>query len=175
MRVAQQPTARVIPEGGSEFEAGVTNLRPSSLFLRGAGALCFGDAVTVELAGLSLYGEVAIRARQPDGALVVFSASAEVVRQIEELMDEVEVIELGEPWSAPTPSSMLSDEDPTTTESLQVPAIAADTQEIAQFASAEPTAEIVVSEALRGGVKDRGPTEIVPLPTSKTEDLDDEG
>lgn len=164
--------ARVIPESGSELDgARLYNLRPSSVFVAGAQGLGFSSAVTLELGTLSLYGEVALVSHDPVGALVVFSASAEVVHEIEELMDEVQVIEVGRPsaeWEAATPVG--EDEDPTKTESLQMPAIQADagdtTEMAAEFAAAEPTAEIMVQN-----LKDRRPTERVLLASSKTEDL----
>lgn len=105
--MAQPLTARVKPDGATDFEANVTNLTPSSLFLRAPGGLRFRQSVGIELGEVALYGEVAFVCHEPPGAVVVFRASADDLHTLEEHMDEVPVLEGGEPW---TP---LSDEDPT--------------------------------------------------------------
>ncbi len=103
----QPLTARVTPDGATSFDATITNLTPSSLFLRAPCDLRFRQSVTMELGALTLYGEVSFVCHEPPGAVVVFRASAEDLHTLEDHMDETPVVEGGEPW---TP---LSDEDPT--------------------------------------------------------------
>ena len=103
----QPLTARVTPDGATSFEATITNLTPSSLFLRAPCDLSFRQSVALELGAVTLYGEVAFVCHEPPGAVVVFRATAEDLHTLEDHMDEAPVVEGGEPW---TP---LSDEDPT--------------------------------------------------------------
>ncbi len=103
----QPLTARVTPDGATSFEATITNLTPSSLFLRAPCDLRFRQSVALELGAVTLYGEVAFVCHEPPGAVVVFRATAEDLHTLEDHMDEAPVVEGGEPW---TP---LSDEDPT--------------------------------------------------------------
>ena len=100
-------TARVTPDGATSFEATIANLTPSSLFLRAPGALQFRQSVTMELGALTLYGEVAFVCHEPPGAVVVFRPSPDDLHTLEDHMEDIPVVEGGEPW---TP---LSDEDPT--------------------------------------------------------------
>ncbi|MEO1336288.1 MAG: hypothetical protein AAFV29_11625, partial [Myxococcota bacterium] len=115
-------TARVMPDGAPSFDATIANLTHSSLFLRAARALRFRQSVTIELGALTLYGEVAFVCHEPPGAVVVFRASADVLHTLEDHMEEVPVVEGGEPWTS------LSDEEPTNPAGKSVEASA-----IAQF------------------------------------------
>lgn len=87
--------ARVIPEGSQAFQARIANLTPGSIFILGGGALRFRQAVTVHLGEVALHGEVVLMCRRPEGALVAFRPSESALRQIEDIMDEVEVLEVG--------------------------------------------------------------------------------
>ena len=103
----QPLSARVTPDGATSFEATITNLTPSSLFLRAPSVLRFRQSVSMELGAVTLYGEVAFVCHEPPGAVVVFRATADDLHTLEDHMDEVPVVEGGEPWTS------LPDEEPT--------------------------------------------------------------
>lgn len=140
----QPLTARVTPDGATSFEATITNLTPSSLFLRAASDLRFRQSVTMELGTLTLYGEVAFVCHEPPGALVVFRATVEDLHTLEDHMEEVAVVEGGEPW---TP---LSDEDPTNP-AEKIPSLASIRRR------APPNASTDVDGNLSGAVVQPGP------------------
>lgn len=92
-------TAQVIPEKGAEFEATVSNLATSSLFVISREKLSFREAVTVKFERVAVHGEVAFLCREPPGAVIVFRPSPEAIDFIENEMDEILIVEGGGPLS----------------------------------------------------------------------------
>ena len=86
--------ARVVPEGAAAFQARIANLTPGSILVLGSSALEFRQAVTVHLGEIALHGEVVLICRNPPGALVAFRPSEDALRQIEDIMDDVQVLQV---------------------------------------------------------------------------------
>ncbi len=153
----QQPlTARVTPDGSTGFEATITNLTPSSLFLLAPCDLRFRQSVAVQLGALTLYGEVAFVCHEPPGVVVVYRASVEDLHTLEDHMDDTPMVEGGAPWSS------LSDEEPTNPAGKGLPDFGP-TAEIHHRAPPGATTEIdsklatvVVRPSLRAPTTDRG-------------------
>ncbi len=89
------PRVRVVPEGSEAFEADLSNLTSASLFVHTSESLVFRQALSVHIGQISVHGEVAMVSRAPAGVLVTFRPSEEALHELEDLMEEVGVIEIG--------------------------------------------------------------------------------
>jgi hypothetical protein len=167
-------SAHAFPEHGPDFIATVTNLGPSSLFLRTPRPLVFREAVTVRFGEVAVHGEVAFSCRSPAGAVVTFRPSDEALRFVEDHMDELEVLvggvdeALAGLWDDST--AMESDapgagagavEDPTNTEHPPVDVPDGDDAEPLPTADAMPTL-LPSWRAPFARPPDRQATELVP-------------
>lgn len=103
--------ARVVPDGAPAFDARIANLTPGSVFVVGGSGLAFRQAVTLHLGTVALHGEVVLVARRPRGALVSFRPSEDAIRQIEDIMDDVQVLEVRVAKTSLEDLSLLTDEE----------------------------------------------------------------
>ena len=154
----QPLTARVTPDGSTSFEATITNLTPSSLFLLASCDLRFRQSVAVELGSLTVYGEVAFVCHEPPGAVVVYRASVEDLHTLEDHMDDGFVVEGGVPWTS------LADEEPTNPAGKALPSFDDDTPNAAVRMPPSSTTEVdskiatvVVRPSSRAPTNDGGP------------------
>lgn len=85
-------SARVVPEDGDAFDAPVSNLTPTSLFVLTEAPLSFRQALTLKVGELSLHGEVAFTCVQPPGAVVSFRTTVEALQELEDFMETLPVL-----------------------------------------------------------------------------------
>lgn len=150
------PALVELPDG-SAFVAEIANLTPRSVFVRTSRPLAFGDVVTVTFFSVSVTGAVALLARSPAGALVVFEPAADQRRRIEARMPEIDVLG-AEPGASPPPV-MRADEEADTTPDL-------DLATLTRGASARPvggTARLRASTASQPLVPASGPVRLANL------------